>query len=98
MKRLVVAAVLAAATATIARADDPAALFQSKCKICHGPDGKGSPAGQKLGVKDLTAVKLSEADATKVIQNGQGKMTPFKGRLSDDEIRALAGFVARGLK
>ncbi|HET6412228.1 MAG TPA: cytochrome c [Anaeromyxobacter sp.] len=97
MKRLAIAALLAIAAAA-ARADDAAALFQAKCKICHGPDGKGAPAGLKMGVKDLTASKISTADAAKVIQDGKGKMTPFKGKLTDAEIQALAAYVAGGLK
>ncbi len=47
MKSLAVAVLFLAATA--ARADDAAALFQAKCKICHGPDGKGTPVGQEDG-------------------------------------------------
>jgi cytochrome c6 len=96
MKSLVVAFLFLAATA--ARGDDAAALFQAKCKICHGADGKGSPAGLKMGAKDLTAAKVSQADAAKVIAGGKGKMTGFKGKLSDADIDALAAYVANGLK
>ena len=53
---------------------------------------------KKLGVKDLTVTKLLVAEIEKVIQNGRGKMTPWKGKLSDAEIGALAKFVAGGLK
>ncbi len=96
MKRLVIAAALLLATA--ARAEDPAALFQSKCKMCHGADGKGSDVGKKMGAPDLTAVKLAPADAAKVIADGKGKMTGFKGKLSDADIKGLADYVAGGLK
>jgi cytochrome c6 len=95
MKRFTIAAVLFLAAAA-ARADDAAALFQAKCKVCHGADGKGTPAGLKMGAKDLTAIKISAADAAKVITDGKGKMTAFKGRLTDAEIQALAGYVAKG--
>jgi cytochrome c6 len=53
---------------------------------------------KKLGVKDLTVTKLSAAEAEKVIANGKGKMTPWKGKLSDAEISSLAKYVAGGLK
>ncbi len=96
MKRLAIAAVLLASVT--ARAEDAAALFQSRCRICHGPDGKGSTIGKSMGAPDLTAVKVSAADAAKVIENGKGKMTGFKGRMSDAEIKALAEYVAGGLK
>lgn len=99
MKKMLVAAVLAFLVAPAARADAPAAAFQAKCAPCHGKDGKGQTAmAQKLGVKDLTVTKLSAADIGKVITNGKGKMTPFKGKLSDAEIGELAKFVAGGMK
>jgi cytochrome c6 len=96
MKRLVAAVAFLAATA--ASAQDAAATFQAKCKICHGADGKGTPIGLKMGAKDLTAEKVSAADAKKIITDGKGKMTGFKGKLSDAEIDAVAAFVANGLK
>jgi len=49
-------------------------------------------------VPDLTAVKVAKADAVKVIAAGKGKMNGFKGKLSDADIDALAGYVASGLK
>jgi cytochrome c6 len=96
MKRLVIAAVLVLASA--ARAEEAAALFQAKCKLCHGADGKGTSVGKTMGAPDLTAVKVSATDASKVIENGKGKMTGFKGKLSDADIKALGAFVASGLK
>ncbi len=96
MKRLLVAAVLLASFA--ARADDAAALYQAKCKMCHGADGKGTAVGKTMGAPDLTAAKISAADATKVIENGKGKMTGFKGKLADADIQALGTYVANGLK
>lgn len=97
MKRLAIVAVLALAAAS-ARAEDTAALYQSKCKMCHGADGKGTSVGKTMGAPDLTAVKLSAADAAKVIETGKGKMFGFKGKLSDAEIKALGEYVAKGLK
>ncbi len=96
MKRLVLAALLVASFA--ARAEDAAALYQAKCKICHGADGKGTPVGKTMGAPDLTAAKISADDATKVIENGKGKMTGFKGKLADADIKALGTYVANGLK
>jgi cytochrome c6 len=54
--------------------------------------------GQKLGVKDLSVTKLSAAEVEKMIADGKGKMTGFKGKLSDAEIKALAGWVKGGMK
>jgi cytochrome c6 len=101
MKRTVLAfAVLAAfAVAGVARADAAAGeLFQKKCAVCHGKDGKGTtPMAQKLGVKDLSQLKSSEAEIAKIIAEGKGKMTAFKGRMSDAEIQSVAAFVKAGL-
>jgi cytochrome c6 len=96
MKRLFIAAVLLASFA--ARADDAATLFQAKCKLCHGVDGKGTPVGKTMGAPDLTTAKPSAADAAKVIENGKGKMVGYKGKLADADIKALAQYVANGLK
>jgi cytochrome c6 len=102
MKRLVVAlAVLA--FASVAAAADGAAIYKSKCAVCHGPDGKGqNPMGKKLGVQDLAASKMSEAEIVKIVNEGKkgekGAMTPFKGRLTDEEIAAVAKYVKEGVK
>ena len=99
MKKILAAALLALLVAPAARADGPAATFKAKCAACHGDDGKGmSPMAQKLGVKDLTVTKLSAADIEKTIAGGKGKMTPFKGKISDAEIKALAEWVKGGMK
>jgi len=99
MKKMIVAAVLTLFVSPAVQAAGPADAFQAKCAACHGKDGKGQTAmAQKLGVKDLTVTKLSAADIEKVITNGKGKMTPFKGKLSDVEINGLAKYVAGGLK
>jgi mono/diheme cytochrome c family protein len=99
MKKLLVAAVLVVLVAPAAQAAGPADAFQGKCAPCHGKDGKGQTAmAQKLGVKDLTVTKLSAAEIDKVITNGKGKMTPFKGKLSDAEISGLAKYIAGGMK
>jgi cytochrome c6 len=97
MKRFAIAAALILSAAA-ARADDAATLFQAKCKMCHGADGKGSPVGLKMGAPDLTAKKVAAADAAKAIADGKGKMTGFKGKLTDDEIKSLATYVSNGLK
>jgi len=99
MKRIAIALAASFLLAGAAQAADGKALFASKCTVCHGPDGKGQSAmGKKLGVKDLTATKLSAADIEATIAKGKGKMTPFAGKLSPEEIKAIAGFVKGGLK
>jgi len=99
MKKTLAAALLSLLLAPPALAAGPADTFQAKCAACHGKDGKGqSDMAKKLGVKDLTATKLPAAEIEKVIANGKGKMTPWKGKLSDAEISGLAKYVTGGLK
>ncbi len=97
MKKTILGLAMLLAAAGVARAD-AAATYQAKCAMCHGKDGKGTPAGLKLGAKNLTAVGASEADIEKAIATGKGKMQPFKGKLADSEIAALAKYVKAGLK
>ena len=99
MMKLLAAALLSLLVAPATLAAGPADTFQAKCAACHGKDGKGqSDMAKKLGVKDLTATKLPVAEIEKVIANGKGKMTPWKGKLSDAEISSLAKYVGGGLK
>jgi cytochrome c6 len=97
MRRLVLA-VAALSLVAVARADDAADLYAKRCASCHGKDGKATAVGQKMGAKDLTEVKGSEAEIAATISNGKGKMTAYKGKLSDEEINSLAGYVKNGLK
>ena len=53
---------------------------------------------QKMGVKDISALASSEDEIEKVIESGKGKMSAFKGKLTDAEIEALAKYVKAGLK
>jgi cytochrome c oxidase cbb3-type subunit 3 len=81
------------------RAADAAANWSQHCASCHGKDGSGSTTmGKKLGVKDYTKVQgFSDAEATKAIKSGSGKMKAYGDKLADADIKALVAYV-RGLK
>ncbi len=99
MKRIAFALALSFLFAGAASAADGKELFAKKCTACHDKDGKGQGAmGKKLGVKDLSATKLSQAEIEAMIAKGKGKMTGFEGKLQPDEIKAVATFVKGGLK
>jgi len=88
------------AAAIPAAADDAAALYKSKCQVCHGADGKGTAAGQKMGAKDFQSpevAKQSDADLIKVTKEGKGKMPKYDGKLTDDQIKGLIKYI-RSLK
>jgi cbb3-type cytochrome c oxidase subunit III len=102
MKSIVTVIVVffAVGLAAPAHAEDGKALFAQKCASCHGPDGKGqTPMGKKLVVPDLTKVKDSEAAIAGIIENGKPpKMLAYKGKLTPEQVQALAKYVKAGVK
>lgn len=72
---------------------DGAAIFKSKCSMCHGQDGKGFAA---IKTPDFTDPKwqasVTDAQIFDTIKNGSKKntmMVAFGSQLKDDEIHAL---------
>ena len=74
------------------------AVFDTKCKVCHGADGKGNPAiakAMKVTLPDLTSAGIqSQPDDAlkKQITEGSGKMKPVKG-LTDQQITDVIAFI-----
>jgi len=73
-----------------------AKIFEEKCSMCHGKDGKGMKA---VGTPDFTSSKV-QASLTKetiinIIKHGKkGTLMPaWEGKLSNDEIVAVGSFV-----
>jgi mono/diheme cytochrome c family protein len=87
----------AAMKATNPKADG-AALFRTKCAICHANDGRGKPNWRAKGQPDFSNSEWqksrSDSQLGESIKNGKGKFMPaFKDKLSEDEINALVGQV-----
>ncbi len=78
-------------------ADPAAALFSSKCAMCHGADGAGKTAmGAKFNIKDLASPevqKATSAELSQVIAKGKNKMPAYEGKLSKEEIAQLGAYV-----
>lgn len=89
----------AAATtfALTAAADDTAALYKTKCAMCHGATGAGdTPMGKKLALKPLASPEVqknSDAKLLEVIAKGAGKMPSFGGKLTDEQMKQLVAMV-----
>lgn len=87
---------LIAACASPAFADDAAATYKSKCAMCHGPDGKGSAAGTKMGARDFASPEVkaeTDAQLTEIITKGKAKMPSYSAKLKDTEIKDLVTYV-----
>src|SRR3954463_541718 len=72
------------------------ATYKAKCQMCHGATGMAdSGAGKAMKVKPATdpdVKKMSEAEMIKATEDGTGKMKPFKGKLSDAEIKGAVQY------
>ena len=96
MRKTLLVSLIIMAVAGAAFADG-AAVFAGKCAMCHGKTGAGDTGmGKSLGLKDLGSAdvqKLSDADLTKLIGDGKGKMPAYKGKLSDEDIKGVVAFI-----
>ncbi len=80
-------------------AQDAAATYKSKCAMCHGADGKGTPTGLKMGAHDFTSAEVqkeTDAELTDTVTKGKGKMPAYASKLKDTEIKDLVTYI-RGL-
>src|SRR5271169_3590760 len=96
---LLVAAVLALvlAIAAPAQAQNPAeTVYKAKCAMCHGPDGKGSPTGIKMGAHDFTSEdvqKQTDTQLSDVIAKGKNKMPSYEKSLKPEQIKDLVAYI-----
>ena len=78
-------------------ASDGAAIFKSKCSMCHGADGAGQTSlGKTLKIRDLRSPevqKLTDVELTKIIAGGKGKMPGFGKQLSNEDLEALIAHI-----
>lgn len=63
-------------------------VYKKYCLLCHGADGKLGISG----AKDITASQLTLAERITLIREGKNTMTPFKGVLSEEQIKAAAEY------
>ncbi len=86
----------APASAAVAAKPNGGAIFKANCAVCHGADGKGIAA---IGTPNFTDPKvqnsITDQQIIDTIKHGR-KGTPmpaWEGKLSNEEIVAVAGYV-----
>ena len=89
---------LAASLAIPALAEDTAALYKTKCAMCHGADGlAATPIAKNLKVLSFKApamVSATDAQFIASTANGKGaKMPAYKGKLTDAQIKDLVSYI-----
>lgn len=75
---------------------DGSAIFKQKCASCHGPEGKGIGSIKTPDFSNPAVQSgLTDQQIAQIIANGKpGTMMPaWSGKLSDDEIAAVRGFI-----
>jgi len=105
MRMFSIALALTFSMARLAYADTPEEIWKSKCKACHGDDGKAqTKVGLKEKIPDMTNARWQsehdDAFIKKTITEGSDdnpKMKPFKDKLSETEINSLVKYI-RSLK
>ncbi|MGA2220133.1 MAG: cytochrome c [Terracidiphilus sp.] len=98
--QVVLAAVVALASAVSFAQSGGEATYKAKCASCHGAAGTPSAGMAKMmgikAVSDPDIQKLTVAQISAVVKDGKGKMKPIAG-LTDQQIKDVAAFY-KGLK
>jgi cytochrome c6 len=92
IRTLAVLAVAGCLAGSMGFAQSPGeAVYKANCQSCHGSTGTPSPGIAKaMGVKaasDPDMKKLSLDEEIAAVKNGKGKMKPFGGKLTDEQIK-----------
>jgi quinohemoprotein ethanol dehydrogenase len=84
----------ASTTPTAGSAAAGSSVFADNCSTCHGPTGRGGNGGP-----DLTSIPSAKNPERVVAQvtNGGGGMPPFKGTLTERQIRDVATYVTTNI-
>jgi len=65
-------------------------IYNEKCAVCHGSDGKLGASGAKV----LGDTELTTDEQKQLILAGKNSMPPFRAALSDEQVEAVVEYVA----
>jgi mono/diheme cytochrome c family protein len=78
------------------------AIFKARCQDCHGPTGlSDTKMAMALKIKPVTdpdVKKMSEAAMIDATRNGTGKMQAYKGKLTEQQIKAVVDYFRTFIK
>ncbi|MES2762685.1 MAG: c-type cytochrome [Bacteroidota bacterium] len=69
-------------------------IFEEKCELCHGRDGKQGTNG----AKDLSVTQLPHTGIIDIVSNGKNTMAAYKSVLTHEQIEAVAVYIETDIK
>lgn len=98
-KKIFISALFAALTgfSGSAMAADGAAIYKSKCAVCHGTDGKGTVMGAPLAGSSFMASSSDQTIADVILRGREGDAKMYKNialgmpaqQLNDEDVSAV---------
>jgi mono/diheme cytochrome c family protein len=76
-------------SATVSPSVNGKTLYEEKCTLCHGADGKQNT----MGAADLSTSTLNHETVTTIIKTGKNGMKAFSPELNDEQIEAVGTYV-----
>jgi mono/diheme cytochrome c family protein len=76
-------------------------LFEGKCARCHSVDGGGNPKMakilkvpvEKLNLRRKKVAQMSPYQIEALVDSGNHRMPPYRGKLTDDQIHDVARYL-----
>lgn len=78
-----------AAAPTVGATVNGSVLYEEKCMLCHGVDGKQNT----MGAADLSTSMLSHETVVAIITSGKNAMKAYSPELNMEQIEAVATYV-----
>lgn len=72
---------------------DTKTIYNDKCAVCHGEDGKGVTKGTPNFTDSKWQKKFSDGQFAVTIKNGKNTMPGFADKLDSEQMYILVGYV-----